>query len=305
MAHAPEAEISIDAELVRALLADQHPDLAQLRIGARMDGWDNAMFRLGPSLAVRLPRRAVGAEISVTELDWLPRMRRDWTFPAPVPTRIGLPGRGYPWRWSVVPWLQGRPAFEEPLTVAGARDLGAALAQVHRPAPADAPVNPYRSGTLAEVAERCDVRLRTLEETGDLSSPDAELLRRCFQAGADTPEPRRTWAHLDLHGANVLTRDGRLAGIVDWGDAAAADPATDLGQACVLVGSAHSDALLEAYGTAEGTLRVGAGSDGRRRVRARAVAYAVTLATFVEEPYRGAGLRAVAELAEECRSPTG
>ena len=302
MARTPEAEVSVDADLVRALLADQHPDLAGLAVGSRVDGWDNAMFRLGDALAVRLPRRALGAEISVTELDWLPRMRRDWTFPAPVPTRIGLPGQGYPWRWSVVPWLKGRHAFDAPLTVAGARDLGSALAQVHRPAPADAPLNPHRSGTLAEVAERCDARLRSLEEAGDVTAVDADALRQCFEAGADTPEPRRTWAHLDLHGGNVLTRDGRLAGIIDWGDAAAADPATDLGQACVLVGSAHSDALLEAYGTAEGVLRVGAGSDGRRRVRARAVAFAATLAAITDDPYRSAGLTAIAELAEECRA---
>lgn len=302
MARTPEAEVTLDAGLVRALLAEQHPDLAELRIGARVDGWDNAMFRLGDALAVRLPRRAMGAEISATELDWLPRMRRDWTFPAPVPTRIGLPGQGYPWRWSVVPWLRGRHAFDSPLTVAGARDLGAALAQVHRPPPADAPVNTFRSGTLAEVAERCDERLRTLEQAGDLSAVDADALRRCFESGADTPEPSRTWAHLDLHGGNVLSRDGRLAGIIDWGDAAAADPATDLGQACVLVGTAHSDALLEAYGTAQGVLRVGAGSDGRLRVRARAVAYAATLATIEDAPYRSAGLRALTELVQECRS---
>ncbi|MGH3513622.1 MAG: hypothetical protein ACRDQV_03350 [Pseudonocardiaceae bacterium] len=48
-------EIEIDKELVRALLRDQHPDLADraLRLGA--EGWDNQIWRLGDDLAVRLP----------------------------------------------------------------------------------------------------------------------------------------------------------------------------------------------------------------------------------------------------------
>ncbi|MFV0632891.1 phosphotransferase [Demequina sp.] len=292
----PEAEIDLEPTLVQALLAQQHPDLADQRIGPRIDGWDNAMFRLGDQLAVRLPRRAIGAQIAHVELDWLPQIRRDWTFPAPVPIRVGEPGCGYPWRWSVVPWLRGVRAFDEPLTDAGARDLGAALAQVHRRAPAGAPSNPFRSGTLREVAEIFDTRLAALENTGDVTPLQADALRALFEDGAATDEPERTWAHLDLHGANVLTLHGRLAGILDWGDAAVGDPATDLGQAWTLVGGLHADALLEAYGTAHGTVRVGAGSPGRQRVLARAAAYALTLASMEEDRFRAAGLGAVADL---------
>ncbi|WP_084039095.1 phosphotransferase [Demequina sp. NBRC 110053] len=292
----PEAEVHLDADLVRALLTEQHPDLAEQTVGERMDGWDNATFRLGATHAVRLPRREMGAQISAVELDWLPQMRRDWTFPAPVPVRIGQPGCGYPWRWSVVPWLQGVRAFDEPLSDAGARDLGAALAQVHRRPPANAPLNPFRSGTLADVAEVFDARVTGLGDEGAIEARDADALRALFEAGAATEDTDPTWTHLDLHGGNVLTMHGRLAGILDWGDSAAGDPATDLGQAWTLVGADHAAALLEAYGTAEGTLRVGAGSAGRTRVLARAAAYAVTLACIADEPYRSAGLRATGEL---------
>lgn len=294
----PVAEVAIDDDLVTALLAEQHPDLSELKVGARSEGWDNVTYRLGPHLAVRLPRRALGAEIAATELDWLPRIGHHWAFPAPVPVRLGEPGCGYPWRWSVVPWLSGERAFDAPLTDAGARDLGTALAQVHRPVPDDAPLNPYRSGTLHDVAEVFDTRLRALEEAGEVTLEHADALRAIFEAAADTPEPPRTWSHLDLHGANVLTRDGRLAGLLDWGDAGAADPATDLGQACTLVGTVHADALLQAYGTAEGPMRVGAGSSGRLRVAARAVAYAVTLASITDEPYHSAGLRSLQDWVE-------
>ncbi len=54
----PVAEITIDIALVRAMLAEQHPDLADLPITPLAHGWDNEMFRLGPDLVARLPRRS-------------------------------------------------------------------------------------------------------------------------------------------------------------------------------------------------------------------------------------------------------
>jgi len=50
-------------DLVRALLRDQHPDLADLEL-RDVDGvWDNQQWRLGDELAVRPPRSpaAIGA----------------------------------------------------------------------------------------------------------------------------------------------------------------------------------------------------------------------------------------------------
>ncbi|MGF0117877.1 hypothetical protein ACQFYA_16400 [Promicromonospora sp. Marseille-Q5078] len=45
-------DTEITADLVRDLLREQHPDLADLpvRLGAR--GWDNQLWRLGDDLAV-------------------------------------------------------------------------------------------------------------------------------------------------------------------------------------------------------------------------------------------------------------
>lgn len=294
--HTPAADVDIDEDLVRALLSAQHPDLAELPLSHPVEGWDNMMFRLGDNLAVRLPRRSLAARLGEIEWEWLPRIGRSVTFPVPVPRRLGEPGNGYPWGWSVVPWLPGELAFDAPLTEAGARDLGQAIAQIQLTSAVGAPVNPYRSGTLADVAELCATRVHAVVTAGDLTQELGDTLLAIFTAGLATAEPSRTWGHLDLHGANVLTQGGRLAGILDWGDAGAADPAVDLGQAWVLVGSDRVDALLEAYGTADGPLRVGHGSEERLRVAARAVAYAVTLATM-DEPYRSVGVAAAVDVA--------
>jgi len=48
----PERDVHIDEALVRALLKDQHPDLADLELRKVAEGWDNVMFRLGSDLVV-------------------------------------------------------------------------------------------------------------------------------------------------------------------------------------------------------------------------------------------------------------
>ena len=59
----PVAEVEVSADLVRRLLADQHPDLARLPVDFLANGWDNELYRVGDGLVARLPRRALGAQI--------------------------------------------------------------------------------------------------------------------------------------------------------------------------------------------------------------------------------------------------
>ena len=69
------AGIEITAELVRDLVRDQHPDLADrpVRLGAR--GWDNQLWRLGDDLAVRLPWATGSADALLhKEYSWLPTL---------------------------------------------------------------------------------------------------------------------------------------------------------------------------------------------------------------------------------------
>lgn len=79
----PAAEIDIDDGLVRRLLADQHPDLAALPLTPVANGWDNAIFRLGADLAVRLPRRQLAADLVVNEQRWLPEVGLTPAAPGP------------------------------------------------------------------------------------------------------------------------------------------------------------------------------------------------------------------------------
>lgn len=286
----PPAEAPVGLDTVSPLISRQFPRYAHLPLSRLSEGWDNVVYRLGDDFSVRIPRHAKSAQISTSEIDWLPRLSKNWTFPVPAPVAVGQPDAqlGYPWRWSVVPWLPGTVAMEAPLSSRGAADLGAALAQVHVPAPYGAPTNEWRGVPLPERAGRLHERLGLLAKQAEWS---VDLPAALAVFAAAEPRGDLTWCHLDVHGNNVLTLDGRLAGLLDWGDSGAGDPATDLGQALYMVGSADYEHLAAAYMAAGGPA-----DPFTPRVRAEALNYAVTMATLEETHYRASGWRSLSDL---------
>ncbi len=233
----PAAEVAVDEPLVRRLLAAQFPAGAGLPLRLEANGWDNAIFRLGPELAVRLPRRQASAELVLNEQQWLPVLAPGLPLPVPAPVLAGRPGDGYPWPWSVVPWLPGGiAASTPPADPSGTADmLGRFVTALHQPAPAEAPVNPVRGCPLAHRHDAVEERLARVGPT--LATAERHALAAAWADGLAAPAwpgaPR--WLHGDLHPANFLVDEqGRLSGVIDFGDLTAGDPATDLAVAWML-----------------------------------------------------------------------
>ncbi|MET7426613.1 aminoglycoside phosphotransferase family protein [Dactylosporangium sp. NPDC005555] len=227
MALTPAAEIGISESLVAALVRTQHPAYAgRPRLVA--NGWDNAVYRLGEEWSVRLPRRAVAVPLLVNEQRWLPELARLLPVPVPVPVAVGEPAGAYPWPWSINPWLPGLPATTVPVASRGtfAAGLARCLAALHVPAPADAPRNEFRGVPLTGRA----VAVRERLTTGDHPAGLLEVWEDALAAPPWDGSP--VWLHADPHPANlVLGGDGRLAGLIDFGDLTSGDPATDLAAA--------------------------------------------------------------------------
>jgi aminoglycoside phosphotransferase (APT) family kinase protein len=82
------AEFRFEQDLVRALLREQHPDLADLELRDVAGGWDNQQWRLGAELAVRLPRTERAPALLRTEQKWLvsPGANRPGNRPAEPPS---------------------------------------------------------------------------------------------------------------------------------------------------------------------------------------------------------------------------
>lgn len=250
----PPAEHAIDAALVAGLLAEQHPDLGHLAPREVEAGWDNAMFRLGDDLAVRLPRRLAAAELIVNEQRWLPGLAAQLPIAIPAPLRTGAPGRGYPWRWSVQPWLAGAPADQRPPEAGQAAALAGFLRALHTPAPSDAPANPVRGVPLSQRQAAVEQRAQRLDEAGlGLSAALRQIWEDALAAPIDVAP---TWLHGDLHARNVLVERGAISAVIDWGDITAGDAATDLASVWMLFEDAAARrAALEDYGVSDATLR--------------------------------------------------
>jgi aminoglycoside phosphotransferase (APT) family kinase protein len=246
----PAAEIDIDDGLVRRLLADQHPDLAGLPLTLVANGWDNAVFRLGGDLAVRLPRRQLGADLVVNEQRWLPELASRLPLPVPVPLRVGLPSGDYPWNWTVVAWFDGDVAADVTLAAPTfeARRLGGFVDALHAPAPADAPLNPFRGQPIAELRPRVVTSIERLGASIDARAVAARLDRLTdVDDWHDTP----VWLHGDLHSANVVVRDGTICAVIDFGDITSGDPAVDLAIGWMLFDGAALDVFRASAGTVD------------------------------------------------------
>ncbi|MBU4214784.1 MAG: phosphotransferase, partial [Actinobacteria bacterium] len=173
----PVHEFRIDAPLVQALLVEQHPDLAGQQLRRAGSGWDNALFRLGDDLAVRLPLRELSVPLVAHEQRWLPRLAAALPVAIPAPVRRGRPSSLFPAPWSVVPWLRGDGADTVPVAdrTGWAQDLARAFEALHTPAPRDAPYNPYRAVPLADRTTVVRPRLAT--------TPDAPVLLATWDDG--------------------------------------------------------------------------------------------------------------------------
>jgi aminoglycoside phosphotransferase (APT) family kinase protein len=229
----PPAEIDIDAALARRLLAAQHPDLAHLPIAPAAAGWDNAIFRLGDDLALRLPRRAVADHLIRNEQRWLPLLAPRLPLRIPAPVRVGAPQDGYPWAWSVTPWLAGRTADLSPPDADQGEALAAFFRALHQPAPAEAPRNAYRGVPLSQRAEGFDERWASLVGRTPLTNARIRAIWDEALAAPDDAAP--AWIHGDPHPRNVLVEDGRIVAAIDWGDLAQGDPASDLAAVWMLL----------------------------------------------------------------------
>ena len=220
-------EVLAGPELVRRLLAAQMPEWAELPLSpAPLGGTDNAMYRLGEDMVVRLPRIEWAVAAVDHERKWLPRLAPLLPVAIPVPLAAGRPGDGYPWPWSVYRWLAGEDPSMHPELDRDAFLPGlVAFVRAMRRVELDGAPRAKRGVALEALDERTRVSIDALAGAIDREA--------ALAVWDDAPAlPRRTgpdvWVHDDLDARNLLVGEGRLSGVVDWSGAGVGDPAADL-----------------------------------------------------------------------------
>ncbi|GAB2823557.1 aminoglycoside phosphotransferase family protein [Actinoallomurus bryophytorum] len=238
MPHLRPGEVAIDAGLVRRLVAAQFPQWAGLPVEpVGLSGLDNATYRLGEEMSVRLPRLPRWLGQVEREQRWLPWLAPRLPLPVPVPLARGVPGEGYPFDWSVYRWLDGENADLD--GIADPRRAAAGLAEffgaLQSLDPAGGPPpeasNGFRGVPVdderdsAVVATRMRARIGALEGLVDTGAVTAVWEAALAAPAWDGPP---VWIHGDPAPANMLMRDGRLSAVIDFGTMAVGDPACDL-----------------------------------------------------------------------------
>jgi aminoglycoside phosphotransferase (APT) family kinase protein len=262
MAGMHDAEIEVDEPLVRDLLASLSPAYAGLPLRRfTPTGSTNALFRLGDDLLVRVPRQPGGTATIEKEQRWLPYVAPVLPVRVPQIVATGAPAAGYPEKWSLVRFLQGEtptvPAPSRPPRHALARDLaqvvtGLRSLEVPPAASADPALRWYRGRPLADLDDELRRLLADCREMAGLGL-DVDAVERAWDEAVALPAPEGDeplWHHGDLVAENLLTRDGRLVAVLDFGCLSVGRPAVDLVVAWELLDPA-----------ARGTFRASVGVD--------------------------------------------
>jgi aminoglycoside phosphotransferase (APT) family kinase protein len=231
--------VDIDDELVGRLIEAQFPDWSGLPLRRLPQaGSDNVIYRLGPDLAVRLPRGDWAAWQARKEFRWLPGLAPLLPLGIPEPVAVGEPGCGYPWSWSVARWRDGDPVLAEHFgdSESAARDLAGFLQALWRlPVPEAISPGPHPELQRRTLADRDAAVRRSIAAISD--EFDSDVLTRVWErALAAPPWPAEAvWVHGDFHTGNLLARDGRVTAVLDFGGLGRGDPACDLDVAYTLM----------------------------------------------------------------------
>ena len=177
------------------------------------DGWDFKVLVVDDEWVVRWPRHRLAVEELEKEVALLPAL-------APL-LPVAVPQFEYVSRepWLVVyRFIRGEPlADEDPDGVRAFLDALHGIDVDGFPAPRPDWLETYR-----ELAEEFRTKVVPLLDADERASGEAVLAQVETLTGF---EPALT--HSDLGPTHLRVHDGRLAGVIDWGDARIGDPALD------------------------------------------------------------------------------
>ncbi|MEH7082156.1 aminoglycoside phosphotransferase family protein [Neobacillus drentensis] len=221
----------INPSLVKRLVSEQFPQWADLPLEPfNSTGTENAIYRLGKDMFVRLPLGNWAIKQVEKEQQWLPILAPHLPLTIPTLLALGLPAEGYPWRWSVYRWIKGENAITGKIDIPyeAATELAHFVSALQRINPAGGPPpGDHNFGRGLPLAMR-DVGVREAIEKLH-NSIDTDSATLAWDAALQTPvwDKPPVWIHGDLLSGNLLVEQGRLSAVIDFGGLGVGDPAND------------------------------------------------------------------------------
>jgi aminoglycoside phosphotransferase (APT) family kinase protein len=254
----------ITPDLARKIIAEQFPEYAHLPVvSVEKQGHDNRTYRLGDDMLIRMPTAKEYALKVSKEQELLPILAPYLNISIPVPIKMGVPSKDYPYQFSIYKWLEGTSinllSLDNKAMERLAFDLAKFLKDLQNITDVNGPkpgqhnwwrgdhISVYDQGARRQIAELADV----------IDSDKAMNLweRACATKWNKPP----IWIHGDLAIGNMLIKDDKLSAIIDFGGMAVGDPACDLVIAWTYFKGKARDLFIQEMGSDEDTWLRGRG----------------------------------------------
>ncbi len=205
---------ALTPKLAKQLIAEQFPQWSHCSLSqVQSAGTDNAMFRMGDSLVLRLPFPGSLLERVSKEQKWLPWLAPHLPLAIPELVARGVPSETYPCAWSIYRWMEGTDALTSPIKdkYCAAQKLAEFIRVLHKLDASQGPPagahNFYRGAPLQE--RDTQVRKALTELEGLIDTRAAIAL---WEASLKAPvwHKKPVWIHGDIHAGNLLTQQGHI-----------------------------------------------------------------------------------------------
>lgn len=250
-----DAEWEVSEEMAHKLISSQFPQLASKRVQKLGHGWDNTVFLVGAEYVFRFPRREVAINSLRMEGKILPKLKDYFSIAYSLPLFFGEGDYDYPAPFLGYPYLSGE--FPIGLTDKQRALSATTLAQFLKSLHAFPVQIAQENGVQHDHRNLTDISMRKEKMHKFISDLALHFSEEEYRAISNYLEQLRTekvkqkyvFLHGDLHFKNMLVdENGRVSGIIDWGDINIGHPACDLNVVySFLPPDARSD-FFKAYG---------------------------------------------------------
>lgn len=220
-------------EVVSNLIKSQFQEFSHLKIvDVEFSGHDNYTFRLGGDLSIRIPKDRKYEKSILNESVYLNKIQSGLSFKIPSQVKLGKPDEHYNLHWSINKWIDGNSLNhfpKESLNLENiAKDLSSFLNELHQIDIKDGIIpswdNFHRGGDLAVYN---DEMVNALSQISDRKYRDKIEKIWIDALNADTSNIK-AWVHGDFAVGNILYKDNKVNGIIDFGQMAVGDFSCDL-----------------------------------------------------------------------------
>jgi aminoglycoside phosphotransferase (APT) family kinase protein len=225
--------LDITPQLARKIIAIQFLEYADLNVTeVEQQGHGNRTYRVGDDMLIRMPTAESYVLKVSKEQELLPKLAKHLNIAIPTPIKMGVPSDDYPYPFSIYEWLDGRSANHLTLNDKTLENVALELAiflkelqgitVVEGPSPGlhnwwrGEHVSVYDSAAREQIANLADII--------DANSALDLWERACVTKWQKKP----VWIHGDFAVGNILIKENRLSGVIDFGGTAMDDPACDL-----------------------------------------------------------------------------